>query len=46
MPCVLGLALANVNNLNRARPFIAQAVERKGKASRREQLWIDALDAF
>lgn len=41
-----GLALANVNNLNRARPFIAQAVERKGKASRREQLWIDALDAF
>jgi peroxiredoxin len=37
-----GMAMANVNNAKRARDFIQQAVDRKGKASRREQLWIDA----
>jgi peroxiredoxin len=41
-----GLALSNVNNEKRARGFIAKAVERKAKASRREQQWIDAYAEF
>lgn len=41
-----GMAMANVNNATRAKGFIAEAVERKGKASRREQMFIDALNAF
>jgi peroxiredoxin len=41
-----GMAMANVNNTTRAQQFMAKAVERKGRASRREQLWIDALQAF
>jgi peroxiredoxin len=41
-----GMALSNVNNEKRARSFIAKAVERKAKASRREQLWIDAYADF
>jgi peroxiredoxin len=41
-----GMALSNVNNEKRARSFIAKAVERKAKASKREQQWIDAYAAF
>lgn len=41
-----GMAKANVNNVSRARPFILKAVERKGNASRREQLYIDAYADF
>ncbi|MGE0606308.1 MAG: redoxin domain-containing protein [Pirellulales bacterium] len=41
-----GLALSNVSNLTRGRPFIAQAVERKAKVTRHEALWIEALDAY
>jgi peroxiredoxin len=37
-----GMAMANVNNQKRARDFIQQAVNRKGKAGHREQLWIEA----
>lgn len=37
-----GMAKANVNNVTRARPFIQKAVDKKGTASRREQLYIDA----
>ena len=40
-----GMAMANVNNAKRAQGFIAQAVERRTQASRREQLWIDAYAA-
>jgi len=41
-----GMAMANVNNSKRAEKFIAEAVERREKASRREQLWIDAWSTF
>ncbi len=41
-----GMAMANVNNTARAQQFMAKAVQRKARASRREQLWIDALQAF
>ena len=41
-----GMTLANVNNDKRARSFIAEAVKRKGNASEREQIYIDALDAW
>ncbi len=37
-----GMCKANVNNQTRAKKFIEKAVEKKGTASRREQLWIDA----
>lgn len=41
-----GMALANVNNDKRAKQFIAEAVKRKGNASEREKIYIDALDAW
>ncbi|HZU34498.1 MAG TPA: peroxiredoxin family protein, partial [Gemmataceae bacterium] len=41
-----GMAMANVNNATRAKSFIAQATTRKAKASRREQLWIEAYAAY
>lgn len=41
-----GMAMANVNNDKRAKGFLAKAVERKGKASKREQLWIGTLENF
>jgi len=41
-----GMALANVNNEKRAKGFLAKAVERKAKASKREQLWINSLENF
>ena len=41
-----GMAMANVGNEKRAIEFIQEAVERKEKASRREQLWIDGLNDY
>ncbi len=41
-----GMAMANINNAERARGFIAKAMERKDKVTRREQLYIEALNAF
>lgn len=41
-----GMAMANTENAKRARGFIAEAVKRRDKASRREQIYIDGLAAF
>lgn len=41
-----GMAMANVENEKRATGFIKEAVDRKEGASKREQLWIDGLDAY
>ncbi len=41
-----GMAMANVNNQKRAKAFIEKAAALKGKASKREQMWIDALSAY
>ena len=41
-----GMAMANINNPKRASEFIKLAVAKKEKASRREQLWIEAWAAF
>jgi len=41
-----GMAMANINNEKRAKEFIKVATARKGKASRREQLWIDTYAAY
>ncbi len=41
-----GIAMANINNPKRAADFIKIATAKKGKASRREQLWIDSLAAY
>ncbi len=41
-----GMTLANVNNDKRAKSFIAEAVKRKGPASEREKIYIDALEAW
>jgi peroxiredoxin/tetratricopeptide (TPR) repeat protein len=41
-----GMALANVNNAERAKGFMKKAVERKAKVSPREQRWLDAYAAF
>lgn len=41
-----GMAMSNTNNADRARGFIAEAVERKAKASEREQMFIDTLANF
>ena len=41
-----GMAMANINNEKRAAEFIKLAVAKKAKASRREQLWIDAFAAY
>lgn len=41
-----GMAMANVENENRAKAFIEQAEKRRTAASRREQMWIDAYAAF
>jgi peroxiredoxin len=38
-----GLAMANINNEKRAKAFIETAEKKKGQASAREALWIDAL---
>jgi len=39
-----GMALANVNNDQRAKGFIAEAVKRKAKVTDRERRYIDAID--
>ena len=41
-----GMAMANVENLKRAQAFIQQAVDRKAKVTRREQMYIDAYRKF
>src|SRR5436190_14730211 len=41
-----GMAMANVNNSNRAAGFIKRAYDLKSKASPREVLWIDAYDSY
>ncbi len=41
-----GMAMANVENMKRAREFIKQANERKSTASRREQMYIAAYEKF
>ncbi len=41
-----GMASANIENLGRAAKFIVKATEKKASASRREQLYIDALADF
>ena len=41
-----GMAMANVNNQKRAADFMKVAVAKKGPASRREQVWIDAWAAY
>ncbi len=41
-----GCAMANVNNEKRASEFIKKAGEKKDKASKREQLWIESLANF
>ncbi|MCA1686626.1 MAG: hypothetical protein LC745_11770, partial [Planctomycetia bacterium] len=41
-----GMAMANVNNARRARGFLKEARKHTAKASRRETLYLDALDAL
>ena len=41
-----GMAVANVENLERAAGFIKEAKERKERVTRREQLYIDAYNAY
>ena len=41
-----GMALANINNVKRAKGFIAEAVKRKDKSSEREKKYIEALDEW
>lgn len=42
----MGMALSNLENMKRARGFIAEAAKRKDKASAHEKLYIEAFDAF
>lgn len=41
-----GMAMSNRGNAARAKGFIKEAVARKGKVSRREQLYIEAFDRW
>jgi peroxiredoxin len=41
-----GMAMSNRGNANRAKGFIAEAVKRKDKAGRREQLLIEAFERY
>src|SRR5690242_12206518 len=41
-----GMAMANVNNSNRAAGFIKLATQLKTNANAREKLWIDAYDKY
>ncbi|MEQ1851188.1 MAG: alkyl hydroperoxide reductase, partial [Chthoniobacteraceae bacterium] len=41
-----GLAMANINNDKRAGEFMKTAMKHRAKASPREQIYIDALNAF
>ncbi len=42
----LGMSLANVNNEQRAKGFLVEAVKRKARASGRERMYIDAFDTW
>ncbi len=44
--CYWGMAMANVENRKRARDFIARAVALKGKATKREQMYIEGYERF
>jgi peroxiredoxin len=41
-----GMAMSNVNNPKRAKGFLAEARKRAAKITRRETLYLDALDGF
>jgi peroxiredoxin len=41
-----GMAQANANNPKRAAEFIKEAVKRRDKATKREQMWIDGLAEY
>lgn len=41
-----GMAMANTNNRKRAKGFIAEAVKRKDKVSRHEQMYIEAMNDY
>lgn len=41
-----GMAMANEENLKRAKGFIKESVKHKGSASKREKLYIEAADAY
>lgn len=41
-----GMAMSNRRTAERAKGFIKEAMDRKDKASRREQLWIEALNTY
>ncbi len=41
-----GMAMANFKNDERGKKFIAEAKERKEKATEFEQMWIDGLEAY
>jgi peroxiredoxin len=41
-----GMAMSNVNNAKRAKEFLKEARKRAASASRREQLYISALESF
>ena len=41
-----GMAMANINNEKRAGEFMKEAMKRRDKATHREQLYIEALNAF
>lgn len=41
-----GMAMSNRRNATRAKGFIKEAVDRKSKVSRREQLYIDGFDKY
>jgi len=41
-----GMAMANINNEKRAGDFMKEAMKRRAKATRREQLYIEAFNAF
>ncbi|MCH2202232.1 MAG: peroxiredoxin family protein [Fuerstiella sp.] len=41
-----GMAMSNRENSDRAKGFIKEAMERRASASRREQLYIEALDRY
>ena len=42
----LGMSLANLENMKRARGFMAEAVKRKDKVSAHEKQYIEAFEAF
>ncbi|MEX2212626.1 MAG: redoxin domain-containing protein [Phycisphaeraceae bacterium] len=42
----LGMAMANDSNVKRGKPFIQKAMELKDKASKREQMYIEAQNAY